>query len=91
MSHIELGQINRDSIADIWRHNAELKRLRDRAAVPLRTFIRCAGCEYVDYCLGGCPASAHVLSGHDSHPSPDHCLRYFLEQGGCVPDLASGS
>jgi len=86
MSHVELGRINNDRIRDVWLNHPELKRLRERRNVPLSEFEFCAGCEYIPYCRGGCPALAYTLTGSDHGPSPDSCLRRFLEEGGVLPE-----
>jgi SynChlorMet cassette radical SAM/SPASM protein ScmE len=86
MSHIELGRINRDDLSEIWQHHPELKRLRERGSISLSTFEFCKGCEYIHYCTGNCPALAYATLKEDSHPSPDACLKRFLEAGGKVPE-----
>jgi SynChlorMet cassette radical SAM/SPASM protein ScmE len=86
MSHIELGRINEDDLTEVWQNHPELKRLRERKNIPLSDFELCQGCEYINYCTGGCPALAYTIMGEDNHPSPDSCLRIFLEQGGKLPD-----
>jgi len=86
MSHIELGRINRDDVAEVWQHHAELKRLRERVDIPLSTFEFCKGCEYMRYCTGNCPALAYTTLKEDNHPSPDACLKRFLEAGGKIPE-----
>jgi SynChlorMet cassette radical SAM/SPASM protein ScmE len=82
MPHIELGRINRDDLREVWQHHPELKRLRERREIPLSGFSFCEGCPYIPYCTGNCPALAYTLVGEENHPSPDACLRRFLEQGG---------
>jgi SynChlorMet cassette radical SAM/SPASM protein ScmE len=85
MSHIELGRINKNNLKDIWQNHFELKRLRGRYNIPLSDFEFCKGCEYIDYCTGNCPALAYLMLGDDNHPSPDACLKRFLEAGGRLP------
>ena len=85
MSHIELGRINRDDLIGVWQRHPELKRLRERVDIPLSKFEFCKGCEYIPYCTGNCPAIAYALIKEDNHPSPDACLKRFLEAGGKVP------
>ncbi len=85
MSHIELGQINRDDLKEVWQNHSELKRLRERCTIPLSDFEFCQGCEYIDYCTGNCPALAYTIIGEENHPSPDACLKRFLEEGGRLP------
>jgi SynChlorMet cassette radical SAM/SPASM protein ScmE len=86
MSHIELGRINRDNLQEVWQENSELKRLRERHNIPLKDFEFCEGCEYINYCTGNCPALAYTILGKENHPSPDACLRRFLEAGGKLPE-----
>jgi SynChlorMet cassette radical SAM/SPASM protein ScmE len=86
ISHIELGRINKDSLEHVWQNHPELKRLRERRGIPLNEFDHCKGCIYIDYCRGGCPALAWAFSGKENCPSPDSCLKHFLEDGGRLPD-----
>lgn len=85
MSHIELGRINRDSLKEVWQNHPEFLRLRTRVDIPLNKFDFCKGCEYVPYCTGNCPAIAYTLTEEDNRPSPDACLKRFLEAGGRLP------
>jgi SynChlorMet cassette radical SAM/SPASM protein ScmE len=86
MSHIELGRINRDGLRDVWQEHPALIGLRKRREVSLADFEFCRGCAYIRYCTGNCPALAYLMVGDVIHPSPDGCLRLFLEQGGRLPD-----
>ena len=85
LNHIELGRINRDSLADVWQNSPALNQLRKRHMIPLSDFEFCAGCSYIPYCTGSCPGLAYTLTGQVDHPSPDSCLRQFLEEGGTIP------
>jgi SynChlorMet cassette radical SAM/SPASM protein ScmE len=85
MPHVELGRINRDRLEDVWQRHPELVKLRERRKIPLRELEFCRGCEYVEYCTGGCPATAYTIAGDYNHPSPDTCLRRFLAEGGRLP------
>jgi SynChlorMet cassette radical SAM/SPASM protein ScmE len=88
LAHMELGQINRVSLEDIWRESAGLNQLRSRRTIPLTEFEFCTGCEYIPYCTGNCPALAYSMTGEVDHPSPDACLRRFLDAGGQLPTSA---
>lgn len=88
MSHIELGRINEDPLGEIWQSHPELVRLRERRRVSLTEFEFCRDCEYVSYCMGNCPALAYNITGSDFRPSPDACLKQFLESGGKIPEKA---
>jgi SynChlorMet cassette radical SAM/SPASM protein ScmE len=86
MSHVELGRINRDNLQEVWQEHAALKRLRERHKIALSDFEFCKGCEYINYCTGNCPALAYTILGKENHPSPDACLKRFLEAGGRLPE-----
>jgi len=86
MSHIELGRVNKDDLKEAWLHHPQLKRLRTRYSIALGEFEFCQGCEYIPYCTGSCPATAYTTFRKENHPSPDSCLRSFLDQGGELPN-----
>jgi len=88
LSHIELGRINRDKLGEVWRDHEALNALRRRQEIPLSGFSFCEGCSYVDFCTGNCPGLSYTLTGEVNHPSPDACLRKFLDEGGRLPDRA---
>jgi SynChlorMet cassette radical SAM/SPASM protein ScmE len=85
MSHVELGRINIDDLQEIWQEHPELEKLRGRHNIPLSDFEFCQGCDYIAYCTGNCPALAYTILGKENHPSPDACLKRFLEAGGRLP------
>jgi SynChlorMet cassette radical SAM/SPASM protein ScmE len=85
MSHRELGRINVDSLQEVWLNHPELKRLRERRNIPLSNFEFCTRCDFINYCAGSCPATAYSYIGDEDHPSPDSCLKRFLEAGGRLP------
>lgn len=82
LAHIELGRINQDSLSHVWQNSDGMTQIRMRRHIPLTDFEFCAGCDYVPYCTGNCPGLAYTLTGQVDHPSPDACLRRFLEDGG---------
>lgn len=84
LAHLELGRINQDSLVEVWQHSPALTKLRQRKTIPLTDFVFCAGCPYIPYCTGNCPGLAYSLAGQVDHPSPDACLRRFLEDGGMI-------
>jgi SynChlorMet cassette radical SAM/SPASM protein ScmE len=91
MPHTELGRINQDDLSEVWQTHPELKKLRERRTIPLSGFAFCTGCEYISLCRGGCPALAYTTTGDPYHPSPDSCLKRFLETGGRLPHRGAGS
>lgn len=84
LPHIELGHINQDSLAEIWQHSPTLNQLRGRHKIELSEFEFCTGCPYIPYCTGNCPGLAYTLTGQVDYPSPDACLRRFLQEGGAI-------
>ena len=82
---MELGRINQDDLGEVWRNHPELNRFRNRRSIPLSDFEYCRDCDYMNYCTGNCPALAFTLLNDPYQPSPDACLRRFLEGGGRLP------
>ena len=88
LAHVELGRINHDLLAEVWRNSTPLTALRTRKSIPLSRFDFCAGCAYQPYCTGNCPGLAYALTGQIDHPSPDACLRRFLSEDGNLEGLS---
>ena len=84
---MELGRINKDDLKDVWQNHPELNRFRERRNIPLSNFEYCRDCPYINYCTGNCPALADTLLNDPYHPSPDACLKRFLEEGGRLPEM----
>lgn len=84
LNHVELGRINHDSLAEVWLHSTPLNQLRNRHTIPLAGFEFCAGCSYIPYCTGNCPGLAYSITGQVDHPSPEACLRRFIQEGGSI-------
>jgi SynChlorMet cassette radical SAM/SPASM protein ScmE len=84
LPQLPLGRINEDPLDQVWRTSPILARLRQRSEIPLTDFSFCEQCEFIPYCTGNCPALAASTIGAVDHPSPDGCLRRFLEQGGQI-------
>jgi len=84
LTHIKVGQIGRDDFGQIWRESPEMSSLRKRSTITLGNFDSCADCGYLDYCTGNCPGLAWSLTGEVDAPSPDACLKRFLEGGGSL-------
>jgi len=86
LNHMELGHINEDDLREIWQNHPQLERLRERGTIALCDFDFCTDCDYIPYCTGSCPALTYTILGEENHPSPDACLKRFLEEGGRLPD-----
>ncbi len=85
LPHLEVGHINSDSLEEVWQRNPDLNDIRQRLTIELSSFEFCANCAYIPYCTGNCPGLAYTLTGQVDHPSPDACLRRYLEDGGLLP------
>ena len=77
-----MGNIQRDSLIDIWRSHPTLKALRDRRGIPMSAVQGCEACEWNHYCNGGCPGLAHQLTGDFNRANPEDCFRKFLKETG---------
>lgn len=88
LSHIELGRVNKDDLEAVWQRHNEMNNLRNRRSISLKDFEFCKECEYINYCTGNCPALAYTLVGEVNHPSPDACLKRFLDAGGRLPSVS---
>jgi len=86
LAHMELGRINQDVLADVWQNSPVLNQLRNRRSIALEGFEFCRKCPYIPYCTGNCPGLAYSLTGQVNHPSPDSCLKRFLDAGGQIQD-----
>ena len=85
LSHIELGRINRDNLAKLWRRHSDLDVLRERTASrSVSFFLR--GMSLRELLYRNCPGLSSAIIGVVNHPSPDACLRKFLAEGGRLPD-----
>ncbi len=84
LPHLEIGQINQDSLFDIWQNHPVLQHMRTRSSIPLSSFPYCKGCRYIPYCTGNCPAGAYAYFDEECHPSPEGCYRQFLAEGGSI-------
>jgi Fe-coproporphyrin III synthase len=87
LSHLELGRINHDSLAEVWQRSVELDKLRNRVSISLTEFEFCRECPYTLYCTGNCPSMAYSLTGRLDHPSPDACLLHFIKEAGTASFL----
>jgi len=87
LAHMEMGRINKDSLEAVWNNSPVLAELRSRSSIELKDFEYCRACLYSPYCTGNCPAMAYTQSRRVNAPSPDGCLRRFLDSGGRPEDI----
>jgi SynChlorMet cassette radical SAM/SPASM protein ScmE len=87
LADLPLGNINQNSLIDVWQNSEHLEGLRKRGDISLERFDSCKDCPYLPYCTGNCPGLAYSLTGSVDHPSPDACLRLFLREGERLPSF----
>lgn len=80
-----LGAIGETPIRAIWQDHPLLKEMRGRGAIPMDQVPECAGCEWIPFCSGGCPATEYTRTGDMYVANPECCYRRFLEECGSLP------
>ena len=80
-----LGTIGETPIRSIWQDHPLLKEMRGRGEIPMGRVPGCAGCEWIPYCSGGCPAAEYTRTGEMNVANPECCYRRFLEECGGLP------
>lgn len=80
-----LGTINATPIRAIWQDHPLLQEMRRRGEIPMAAVPGCAGCEWIPYCSGGCPAAEYTRLGDLYVANPDCCYKRFREECGELP------
>ncbi len=80
-----LGTIGETQIRDIWQNHPLLKEMRGRGSISMEQVPGCAGCEWIPYCSGGCPAVEYTRTGDLYLANPDCCYRKFIQETGGLP------
>lgn len=77
-----LGTIGETPIRSIWQDHPLLKEMRERGKMPMARVPGCAGCEWIPYCSGGCPAAEFTRTGEMHVANPECCYRKFIQETG---------
>ena len=87
LAQMKLGHVNQDNLREVWLNSPVLKSMRKRIEIKLSKFESCSDCKYMEFCRGGCPATAYTMFGKVNIPNLaiDSCYREFLKQGGTLP------
>jgi SynChlorMet cassette radical SAM/SPASM protein ScmE len=80
-----LGTIGETPIRSLWQDHPLLRDMRGRGAIPMDQVAGCAGCEWIPYCSGGCPAVEYTRTGDFYVANPECCYRRFLVECGGLP------
>jgi len=75
---LTLGNIQTDSLEEIWRTHPVLEAMRNRRSIPMKAVAGCEQCAWTSYCNGGCPGLAYQLSGDFNRANPADCYSRFL-------------
>ncbi len=85
LASASLGRIGETPIRALWQDHPLLQELRRRGEIPMDQVPGCAGCEWIPYCSGGCPAAEFTRTGDLYRANPDCCYRQFLQETGGLP------
>jgi len=77
-----LGRVGETPIRSIWQNHPLLKEMRSRGKISMESVPGCAGCEWIPYCSGGCPAAEYTRTGELNVANPDCCYRKFIQETG---------
>jgi SynChlorMet cassette radical SAM/SPASM protein ScmE len=80
LGSLVLGNIQTDSIEEIWRSHPVLQAMKARRAIPLSQVPGCEDCEWNEYCNGSCPSIAYDHYGDMNRGNPEDCYRRFLNE-----------
>ena len=80
-----LGTIGETPIRSLWQDHPLLKEMRGRGSIPMDQVAGCAGCEWIPYCSGGCPAVEYTRTGDFYVANPECCYRRYLAECGGLP------
>ena len=58
----KIGDIRKESIAEIWNHSRALNAIRKVQDVKLCANKACKACDFISFCNGGCRAVAYYAS-----------------------------
>ena len=78
LAHMALGKVGRDALRELWLNAPGLVMLRQRHTIPLGADPRCVGCQYQQYCTGGCPGVAYAVTGDVNKTNPRDCYRAYV-------------
>jgi len=79
LAHLALGKVGQDTILEVWRNAPGLLMLRQRHTLQLDSADRrCVGCQYQQYCTGGCPGVAYAVTGDVNLTNPRDCYRAYV-------------
>lgn len=84
---LNLGNILKDSLKDIWLNHPIMWQIRERRMIPMKDVPGCEDCEWTSFCNGSCPGLAHQLTGDFNRANPKDCYRDFIKETGGIHAL----
>jgi SynChlorMet cassette radical SAM/SPASM protein ScmE len=80
LSTYHLGIVGFNRLREIWSVHPTLSALRHRHEIPLSTLPTCQDCDYIGFCLGGCPGGAVHAYGEMNARNPMDCYRVLKNE-----------
>jgi SynChlorMet cassette radical SAM/SPASM protein ScmE len=72
---LRMGNIQTDSLAQVWRDHETMNVMRLRRQIPLGELETCKDCKYQGFCTGSCPGGAILLGDGLEVRNPYDCYR----------------
>jgi SynChlorMet cassette radical SAM/SPASM protein ScmE len=72
---LRMGNIQTDSLAQVWRDHEIMNAMRLRRQIPLGELETCKDCKYQGFCTGSCPGGAILLGDGLEARNPYDCYR----------------
>ncbi len=79
LNGLVIGNIQTDSLAEIWRTHPVMQAMRERQNIPMSQVPGCENCSWNAWCNGSCPGLAYNLTGDFNRANPQDCYVRFLE------------
>lgn len=80
LGSVVLGNIQTDSLEEIWNNHPILQTMKERRSIPLSQVPGCEDCEWNEYCNGSCPSIAYDHYGDMNRANPEDCYRRFINE-----------
>ncbi len=77
-----MGNILTDDLPALWRSSTVIGKVRERYGVRLSEITGCSGCQWADFCNGGCPGVTQQMQKTLLAPGVNGCYRNFLKANG---------
>jgi len=81
-----IGNVREKSFREIWNRAGKMRDFRRRRAAAVGGIPECAGCRYIPFCSGGCPAVPFQYGRGTAGWDPTSCYKVYIgEKQSYVP------